>query len=365
MTNLYNLIASLNDPLKKFDDCLISSVSKATSEKDIVANNGICKVLRNAAPSGYEQAITTLTKIKSELIKQKFYTVNLADYIPIQTGDGAFTEESLYYTNFRLADNFSSGVIGHQGSKTRKAAGSPAYDKKTLPNYFWAKEIDYSLIEVRQANQNMGGAINLIQQKEEVIKESWDLGIQEVFGVGMSELVDVDGITTLSSQGVNSDVTVIPVALKNMTFSQLQTVAQNLISAYRSNSNNTAMPDCFVIPELDFIGLGSAVVENQPLQNKFEFLQKAFVVATGNRDFQVKPLQYCDKNNNDTGFNRYILYKKDKRTLEMNIPIEYTSTTFATANGFDFANVAYGQFSGIIAKRPLEIMYFDNTVTLT
>jgi len=43
----------------------------------------------------------------------------------------------------------------------------------------------------------------------------------------------------------------------------------------------------------------------------------------------------------------------------MNIPIDYTSTSFGTSNSFDFSSVAYGQFTGVIAKRPKEILYFS------
>jgi len=48
----------------------------------------------------------------------------------------------------------------------------------------------------------------------------------------------------------------------------------------------------------------------------------------------------------------------------MNLPIDYTTTTFGTVNNFDFSNVAYGQFSGIIAKRPQEIYYLDHAETI-
>ena len=60
---------------------------------------------------------------------------------------------------------------------------------------------------------------------------------------------------------------------------------------------------------------------------------------------------------------RYILYRDDPEALELNIPVAYTTTSFGTANGFDFENVAMGQFSGVFAKRPQEILYFDDTQT--
>ena len=87
-------------------------------------------------------------------------------------------------------------------------------------------------------------------------------------------------------------------------------------------------------------------------------------MATRNPNFQIISTQYNDLGANDLGVNRYALYRNDSRTLEMNIPIDYTSTSFGTVNNFDFSSVAYGQFSGVIAKRPLEIYYLDHSVVI-
>lgn len=324
-------------------------------------DKGELKPVYNAAPAGYEQTIDTLTYIKTDVIKQKFYEVNPAEFVPVKVGEGAFTNESLYYTNFQLADSFESGIMG-QGKGTRKAKTEVGYDSVRLPNYFWAKELEYSLIEVQQASQNIGSAISLISQKEEVQKMNWDLGIQKIAFLGSDNISDVDGLLTLS--GVTIDTTTLTKAISAMTSSEINALVKSLVAQYWLNSNKTAMPDSFCIPTTDYLGLGSFVAENQPLINKLEFLEKAFKLVTRNPNFKVTSVQYGDKNDNSLTKNRYVLYKNDQRTLEMNIPIDYTSTSFASANNFDFASVAYGQFSGVIAKRPLEIMYFDNTVTL-
>lgn len=43
----------------------------------------------------------------------------------------------------------------------------------------------------------------------------------------------------------------------------------------------------------------------------------------------------------------------------MDIPVDYTNTMQNTLNGFSFQNVGYGQYSGAVAYRPLETLYFD------
>lgn len=324
-------------------------------------DKGELKPVYNAAPAGYEQTIDTLTYIKTDIIKQKFYEVNPAEFVPVKVGEGAFTNESLYYTNFQLSDDFESGIMG-QGKGTRKAKTDVGYDSVRLPNYFWAKELEYSLIEVQQAAQNIGSAISLISQKEEVQKMNWDLGIQKVAFLGSDNVSDMDGLLTLS--GVTTDTTTLTKSISSMTSTEINAFVRDLIKKFFVNSNKTAMPDTFLIPTTDYLGLGSFVAENQPLINKLEMLEKAFKLATRNPNFKVTSVQYGDKADNSLAKNRYVLYRNDARTLEMNIPIDYTSTSFGTANNFDFASVAYGQFSGVIAKRPLEIYYLDNTVTI-
>ena len=102
------------------------------------------------------------------------------------------------------------------------------------------------------------------------------------------------------------------------------------------------------------------------MQSKMNFLQAAFQQQTSNPGFKVIHSAYNNKDfsQNPLNVNRYVLYRNSNQTLEMNILIDYTTTTFGTVNNFDFTNVAYGQFSGIIAKRPQEILYLDHSVTI-
>lgn len=354
-----NMVSLSQNGLKLPENSFMSAVTNSKIGKESSA------ALHNAAPAGFEQTIDTLTQIKTDIIKQKFYTVDggPAAFVPIKVGEGAFTNESLYYTNFQLSDDFGSGIIG-QGTGTRKSKTEVGYDSVRLPNYFWAKELEYSLIEVQQAAQNMGSAINLIAQKEEAQKTNWDLGVQKTALLGQEDIVGVSGLLTLS--GIATDTTTLVKPISAMTSTEINAFAKDLIKKYFVNSNKTAMPDTFLIPTTDWLGLSSFVAENQPLITKAEFLGQAFKRATGNPNFAIKSVQYADKNDNAIvgNVNRYALYRNDSRTLEMNIPIDYTSTSFGSTNNFDFASVAYGQFSGVIAKRPLEVYYLDHSVDI-
>ena len=347
---------------------MMAVVSKGNHQGIVssVSNGVKAKVLHNAAPSGYEADITTLTKIKTKVIEQKFYDatqLNPADFVPIKVGEGAFTEDSLYYKNFSISGSFGSGIVG-QGTGTRKGKSEALFDKVRLSNFFWAKELEYSLIEVQQASMNIGSAINLISAKEKAQKTNWNLGIQETAFLGQNDITEIDGLLTLNNQGVNINTTDLTKSISSMTSTEINTFVSVLIKIYRANCNNTAWPNTFLIPEADHLGLASFVAENQPLITKLQLLEQAFKGQTQNPNFKIGRAVYCNKDRNTLGVNRYALYNNAEDTLEMNIPIDYTSTSFGTGNGFDFASVAYGQFSGVIALRPAEILFFDNTVNL-
>lgn len=324
-------------------------------------NKGLGTALMNAAPAGFETAITTLTRVRQEVIGQVHYTVNPLEFVPVKMGDGAFAEETLYYKNFQLAGKFADGFVS--GGQQRKAKVDVGYETIRLKNQFWVNEFDYSIIELNQANANQL-AINLISEKETARKKAWDLGIQDTAFLGVNDDDLIDGLLTLNNQGVQINTTVITKPIKAMTSTEFNTFISNAIAAYFANSNSTRLPNCFVLPIRDLLGSVGFVAENQPFQSKLEVMTKAFQAATGNPNFEVKAVQYADKATNSLGVNRYALYNKSSDSLEMNIPVDYTATAFGTVNNFDFTNVAYGQFSGVIAKRPAEMLYFDHAIDL-
>ena len=182
-TRIKNMLATLHNGGALPTDLQVSSVTNGKG------------ALYNAAPSGFEQPISTLTRIKEKVIEQKFYEINPAESVPIKVGEGAFTEDSLYYLNFKISGDFASGIMD-QGNGTRKDRADVAYDAVRLPNHFWGKEMDYSLIEVNQAAVNAGNAaVNLISQKESALKTNWDLGMQDTAIIGQPS-INANGLLT-------------------------------------------------------------------------------------------------------------------------------------------------------------------------
>ena len=65
------------------------------------------------------------------------------------------------------------------------------------------------------------------------------------------------------------------------------------------------------------------------------------------------------------GANRYALYRSDRETLHMDIPVDMILGAPATGNNFNWQGVGYGQFTGMIVYRIPEVMYFDAADSLS
>lgn len=314
--------------------------------------------LRNAL--GYEIDITTLTSISKRVVEQKFFTVPFADYLPIRVGEGAWSSELLTYRDFSVAGDFSEGVVNTAAGNSRLAEATSAIDSIKVPVINWAKQISWSFMDLQIASRS--GNWDLVTSKERSRKKNWDLGIQETAFIGLKgNSTTVKGL--LTQDDVTANTSLITKLISAMTAAEYDTFVQGVVAAYRANSNYTAMPSHFIIPEADFTGLGAPVSATYPNVTKLEYLLKVFRMITMNPNFQVLPLAYANKAQNadvsGLNKNRYTLLNYDEDTIRMDIPVDYTNTLQNTINGFHFQNVGYGQFTGVQTYRPKEVLYFD------
>lgn len=309
--------------------------------------------------TGFKYAIDTMSFIKAEVTTQKFYKVPFADFIPVAVGRGNFSEQIFTNVSFSNAGSFASGII-NTGSNTRLANVDAATAKKVQQVRLWAKQLTYSIPEIEQALQ--ANNWDPIMAKEQSRKENWDLGIQEVAFLGLlGDATDIPGL--LNQADVTIDTTFITAPISGLDAAGFKTFVAGLISEYFLATNSTQMPTDFVIPYSDFLGLqvlvpGSAGTFPIPMM---DYLMKAFKDATQNPNFSVRPLAYCEASRNTAaGINKqcYVLYNKDPRTMQMEVPIQYTTTNANTVNNFSFQNVGYGRFSGLGLFRNLEMLYF-------
>lgn len=306
---------------------------------------------------GFEVPITTLTAIQKRVVEQKFFQVQPSLYLPIAVGNGAWSSNILTYRDFSIAGDFETGIINQGSSSSRLADADSAIDSLSVQINNWAKKIGWNIFELKQAAQS--GNWDLVSSKEKSRKKNWDLGIQQIAFLGMASNPTVLGLLTQTT--VNSNTTLITKFIKDMTDAEFQTFVAGIIPAYRINAVFTAMPTHFIVPETDFDGLVTPVNTNFAITSKLEYMEKALKAATGNPNFKILPLSYANKTVNISGINknRYTLLNYDEDSIRMDLPVDYTSTMQNTVDGFNFQNTAYGQFTGALAYRPLEMLYFD------
>lgn len=312
------------------------------------------KLVLNA---GYEIDITTLTQIQKSVVEQKFFEIPIADYLPVVVGEGAWSAALTTFRSFSPADSFSSGIINTGSNNTGLANADSMVDSVTVAVRNWAKQIGWTLPDLQLASK--AGNWDLITAKQKSIKRNWDLGIQQIAFLGLESDTSVPGL--LSQTDVNEDTSTISKFISAMTSSEFAAFCAAIYEKYRANCNRTAKPTHFIIPEADYNGLAAPYDPSFPIKTKLQALEETFTMLTGNKSFKILPLAYANKAIQGSK-NVYTLLNYDEDSVKMNIPVNFTSTLANTVNGFQYQSVSYGQFSGTKAYRPLEMLYFSNTI---
>jgi hypothetical protein len=313
---------------------------------------------------GYEVAITTLTTIVKRITEQKFFEVAPADFFPVRVGEGTWSTNLTTYRSFNVADQFETGIINTGGQNSRLAVADAAIDALNIKVYPWAKAIGYSIFDLEFAAKS--GNWDLAAAKEKARKVNWDLGIQRIAFLGARGMNAATGtcLGLLNQPGVTINTTVITKAISAMTTAELKTFTAAVVEAYRSNCARTAWPTHFVIPESDYNGLASQASPDFPIKSTLQLLEEMFAVMTRNKNFKILPLAYADVayHSDVTSIATkqvYTLLKYDEESVRMDIPLDYTTTLANSLDNFSFQNAGYGQFTGVLAYRPLEMLYFQ------
>lgn len=321
--------------------------------------NNVLKQTPIENSTGYEIDITTLTGLIKSVTEQKFFELRPSDYMPVVVGENSWATNTLKYVSYDVAGGFEEGDVNTGAGNSRLAEADSAIEGVENKVKNWAKGIGWSIMDLQHAQRS--GSWDLITSKERARKKNYDLGIQRIAFLGHGSDAAVKGLLTQAN--VNSNTTVITKYIKDMNATEFQAFTRDLYGAFRSNAEFTSKATHFVIPELDYNGLATAVDETYPLKSRLERIRDGLRELTMNPNFQVLPCAYCDQVNNAdvTGLNknRYALYNYDADSQRMDLPLAYTSTLANTVNGFQYQNVAYSQYTGLLAYRPKEMLYFD------
>lgn len=324
-------------------------------------NNSMYYRMKNSI--GYEVSITTLTSISKKISEQKLYQIPFADYVPVRVGEGTWSSNITHYRTFNLSDKFETGYINVAGQSDRLAIADTAVDALNIKQFNWAKELTWSIFELEEAAKS--GNWDLVSSKEEARKMNWDVGLQKIAFLGADGLNGSGGacLGLLNQAGVTNDTTTITQPISAMDTSALKAFTAAIVEKYRANSNRTAYPTHFIIPESDYNGLASQASPQFPIKSTLELLEETFQTITMNKQFKILPLAYADAAYSLGVLSKqtYTLLNYDEKSLVMNIGLDYTNTLANSINNFQFFNVGYGQHTGVLTLRPQELMYFSFT----
>jgi hypothetical protein len=334
---------------------------KLTPREALIANYWQ-RHIKNAL--GYDIQITTLTTIVKKVSEQKFYEIPPADYMPIVVGNGAWSDQLTTYRSYNMADSFETGIINTGTNNARMANADAGVDSLTIKVFNWAKAVGWSIFDLELAAKS--GNWDLIAAKEESRKKNWDLGIQRIAFLGASGVNSSSGscLGLLNQPTVTRDTLTITQAISSYTFTQLNAFVQKVVEAYRANAQRTVYPTHFIIPESDYNGLNVFSNPEFPLKTSMEVLETMFKTACKNPNFKILPNIYGQVSYAGAGIlpsqfatQMYVLLNYDEKSVRMDVPVPYTNTLANTLDGFNFQNAAYGQFTGVLAYRPLEMYY--------
>jgi len=314
---------------------------------------------RHCNALGYDIPITSLTTISKMISEQKFFEIAPADYLPVKVGEGAWSQQITFYRSFNEADDFATGVISTGANNARLATADAGVDALNINVKNWTKSTGWTLFDLEFAARS--GNWDIVTAKERTRKKNWDLGIQRTAFLGLPGSSDVKGL--LNQSGVTANTSLITEPISNLvdTPADLSAVIKGLLTTYRANCQFTAWPTHFIMPESDFLGMATPSSPSFPLKSIMQLMLETFQVMTGNANFKILPLRYADFASSSGVLSKqtYTLLNYDPESLVMNIPVQYTNTLANSLDNFSFQNAAYGQFTGVLAQRPAELLYFQ------
>lgn len=313
------------------------------------------------ASAGYNYLTEVLSEIRSQVIKQKFYRVAPADFFTVNVGEGAWKSELIQNRSYDIAGDFETGDIDTMPGGGRLANVDTFLDDVRMPTVVWAKSIRWNIAELAQAG---AGNWDILSDKMETLKRNWDLGIQKVAFLGKRNNTSVTGF--LNNSQVTINTTLITKQISSMSESEFTSFLSGLLLAFWNNAGATAMPNKFIIPADDYLGLGVPYSSTYPNVSKLQYMLDMLKRMTANDQFEIKPLAYCqDDYNAVAGINknRYVLYNDDPEVMKMNIPVDFNMLDAQTANNVFWEQPSIGQYSGLLITREPEVIYFDETTS--
>lgn len=295
--------------------------------------------------------ITLLTLLEREISRQKLYTVDPEDFIPVDHQQGGWNDYiTVLRSYYNIEGDISTWERGVDADNARRGQVGATLGSIALKLHTYAKMISWSLFELRQSMETR--VWNVVTEKERARKLDHDISVQRVLLLG-----DSDHAGLLNQTDVATSTTALTTPISQMTSTQFKAFLSTVFANFYAATGYTAMPDTLILPMSDFMALGTAVDEQYPVfTTMYDRLLNVFRQATGNPNAQIKGLVYCEPEYNNGNY-KYVLYRKDFDTLRAYNPYEYNVVQGASVDGINYQNTAFSRFSDVFVNRPKEMLY--------
>lgn len=314
----------------------------------------------NENATGYQILIDTMTYIKQQESKQVYYELggkSPSDFVPIAVGDGSWASGILTRRTFNNFGDWEASLTNQGSNNERSTQSEVSMDSITLPTFVWDDAVTYTLAEIEQAL--VASNWDIIAAKHASRNKKWQLGVQVTTFLGTRSLAQ-EGLFINTQVNVNTSF--ITAYIKSLNTANFATFVAGLIGLYFTNTNSTQLPNRFVIPMADYLGLMTPVPGTTTLTPMIHYLKLAFQELCG-PDFQIIGCAYADAATSNSlrgvNLNTYALYRKDPESLRRDIPVDFTVTQPNSLNNWQFEDIAYAQITGLGFYRPLETLLFQ------
>lgn len=304
---------------------------------------------------GVQQVTSTLYTIAPRVAEQKFFSIDFPSYMPVVSGVGSFMDKIGSWRTFAKSGGFEAGLQQNAANSARLENVDAAFDLVETKVLTWAKQMNYSVIELQQAMQS-GLLPSLIEARSRALKKEHDLGIQKTAFLGIQ---DYKGL--LNHASVTNNTADLTESLAGMTAAELNTFVSVVYERFRANCNRTAEPKIFIIPETIYNGLASFMDSTYTLRTRISVIEECFQKLTGDAGFRVLKCAYADAAQFGSSTYRYMLHSNDPDSIVYNLPLAFTQTAANSTNGFTWESAAYAQFAPVLMPRPQEALYFSHS----
>ena len=292
--------------------------------------------------TGYDQEISTLAKVKAEIVDEVVNGETLSDFARI-TSEAGWADSLVYFTEETVGDE--DGLSSADGVNGQGDDVNFSKNKKTVLIEEWKKGYDVSKTEMMQVS--MTGNRSAIVSKDRALERAKKVWMQRKFFIG-----GAGSLGLLNMSGVSVDATTLTKDISLQTQAELETQFASMYKAFRENNNYTAHADRLFMPADQLVELGRIYSEYN-IATVVELVEKSFKAMSGNANFKIVSSIYGTSTNSPQSANTYMLYNSQVVFADAPVEMEAIYT-----KGLDIRSDKLMRMSEVYIERPQEALIF-------